>query len=186
MRASFSIALLGTLLLTGALPSLRGDALELLPETKVPLIVPEGERNPFAVKAAPVAQVVPTDQESEESRLRGLLSALKVTGFSDGAGGASVLLGPYLLRPGELVPPLMRHQTERIQVAAITRGRIELVFLEPQDRPPSRRLTIQFSTEPKVRFLLGTQIPPRPRTQALEGIFPSTAPSPDETVSSEP
>jgi hypothetical protein len=167
--------------------SLRSaDALELLPQTKIPVLLSEGERNPFAVKAAPAAQVVAADQESEESRLRGLLANLQVSGYAEGEGGTTVLLGPYLLRPGELVPSLLRRQTEQIRVAAIRPGQIELLFLEPNDRPPTRRLTLNFSTEPKVRYLLGTQVPPVPRTQTLQGVFPPTVPSADESVAPKP
>lgn len=157
-------------LLTGNL--LHANPLQLLPAAKVPVIVPEDERNPFSVRATPTAQVVPTDTESEESRLRGLLGGMKVTGFSEGEGGVSVLLGGYLLRPGELIPPLLRRQTERIQVAAIRPGQIELLFLESGDRPATRRLTLEFSTQPFVRYLLGTQVSRPAANTILEGRYP--------------
>jgi hypothetical protein len=186
MKPSFFLLVLTVALLGLSPSSLLADAIQLLPQTKIPVLLQEGERNPFAVKAAPAAQVVPTDQESEESRLRGLLANMQVSGFAQGENGSTVLLGPFLLRPGELVPPLLRRQTEQVQVAAIRPGLIELIFLEPNDRPATRRLTLNFSTEPKVRYLLGTQVPPAPRTQTLQGVFPSTVPSSDESVTPTP
>lgn len=164
-----------------AMFALSGSLLaNLLPENKVPVVLQEGERNPFAAKAAPVASVVPADQESEESRIRGLLMDFDVVGFSDGPGGTSVLLGPYLLRPGEMVPQLVNRQTERIQVAAIHNGRIELVFLEDNDRPPTRRISLGFSTKPRVRFLLGTQLPPVNFPKTLQGSYPTPTPPANE------
>jgi len=134
----------------------------LLPEEKEPIPIEEGERNPFARRGPATATTVVEDTESEESRLRALLGKMKVTGFMEGDNGASVLLGNYRMIPKQILPPLLANQTEKLQVVSVTPKRVHLVFLESDDRPPTRTITLRYSLRPQVRFLLGSQVPDSP------------------------
>jgi hypothetical protein len=150
-----------------------GISQNFLPQDKDVEILDEGERNPFGRRGPDPARVVIEDSETEESRLQTAYSRMEVSGFAEGAYGRSVLLGRHKIFPGDILPPILSRQTEVLRVEEIHPERIELIFVDRQSRPTPRKITIRYSMEPKVRHMLGSQVPLN-RALAVEmlGQFP--------------
>jgi len=154
---------------------------ELLPTNRRPLIVSPEETNPFAKRAAAAPRFVIEQAETEEVRLRQLISELPVGGTIQGRSGVQVLLGPVILREGQEMPPLIPLQTERVLVTKLTPSEMTFAFVERNGEVGARTFSRNFSIEPTVRFLLPSQIP-KPEGESplstLQGVVP---PISDET-----
>ena len=161
----FPVLCVSTALLLGVCSG--GAAIGMLPEQKVGIEVPAEERNPFAKRGPGTATTIIQDTESEESRLRGILESMPISGFADGPGERRVLLGPFPLTVGRQLPPVIEKQTEALVVRAIEAGRVELAFVERDNRPETRFVVLRFNLNPEVRFQLGTQaVRPQENTAA--------------------
>ena len=151
----------------------------LLPTAKEMIPLLEGDRNPFG-RAIPPKSATPKvsdEGETEESQLQALLQKMSVSGGTDAPSGRSVLLERMRLHAGEILPPLIKGQTEVLRVEAIYPDHVELVFLEKGDKPLTRTVTIRYSLKPSVRYLLGTQDPPNRKSSVeLLGKFPASPP----------
>ncbi len=133
-------------------------AIGILPEQKSPIIIPESERNPFAVRAEKQVQAY-YDKESEESRIRRIFANLAVNGVSEGDNGSvKVLVGDLILEKGKLVPKLLKGQTELIIVSDVSEVQAELAWLDKRtSRYDGRKLILPINMEPSVEFVLKGQ-----------------------------
>ncbi len=138
------------------LPQMHAE-IGLMPDQKAGIDLPEDERNPFAKRGPAVTATDVQDNESEESRLRGMIGALKISGYSDGPGERRALLGPFPIAVGRRLPPLIEKQTESLVTRSIEPGSIELVFEERDGKPETRFLLLRFDLRPEVRFQLAPQ-----------------------------
>ena len=179
MRNAIPISLL---ILSAFLPygGLRAQEEFVLPEDKKPVELQPGERNPFARRGpATETTFVEEDTESEESKLRAILEAMKVSGFTRSDNGNSVLLGYLRLEPGMLLPPLRENQTEQLRVVSIDEQQVELLFVDPPERQLNRTIRLRFDPRPRVRYMLGTQIPQPATEPGFQGLFPQPQPRDD-------
>jgi hypothetical protein len=137
----------------GAAPedSLRPSVLGIgqLPGEKRPDLLRPKERNPFSRREAKAVEVT-ADRESEESRIRAILSSTSVTGIIRGSGEVKALLGSLVLKEGKLVPPLIEGQTERLVVGSITRTAIEINFVEMDDHAEPRKIVVPIDLRPRI------------------------------------
>jgi hypothetical protein len=140
------------------LPDLDRSALE--PEAREPIEVNEDERNPFGLVGAPDAVEGPARPliETEEQKLRRILSTMRVSGFSGGEGSYRVLLGSLALREGEMLPRLFADQAEVLRVVAITEREVTLAFVEDQMDRPARTIGLGIDLKPQVQSLMTGEV----------------------------
>lgn len=136
------------------------DRSELQPERRTPVEVLEGERNPLGfIGGAPPqgkqAAGAPA-AETEEQKLRRVLSNMRISGFSGSPGSYSVLLGPMNIREGDVLPRLFFNQAEMLRVDSITDRKVTLAFIEKEKDKPPRTLQLGFNLRAGVQsFLVG-------------------------------
>jgi hypothetical protein len=126
------------------LPALDRSALE--PGDRIYTEVPLEERNPFGVLSVPEPEELDQVQikvESEEDKIKRVLTNMKVGGLSGGPGTYRVLLGPMALTKGDRLPQIFHNQREQLVVDEITDGKITLRFVEAGSRAP-RMFDISF------------------------------------------
>jgi len=130
-----------------------------------------GERNPFTQKAVQYEAISGAPEPvSEESRLRRILSAVKISGLSGGNGKFQVLLGSLIIKPGDTLPPLIGNQTERLRVTTVDSSSLTLSFIEKDPAADARQIVLRFNTRPEVKqFLSG---------EAAEMVIQSVAKNP--------
>ena len=150
---------LGLLLLAGGLSrSIAGDSLSSvgqLPGEKAPEVLLPKERNPFTRRDEKPTEIT-ADKESEETKLRAILRSMPLTGLVRGGASDKVLLGSLILQTGGPVPPLLKGQTERLVVAAVTEKQVEIQFLETETTAEPRRIFIPIDLHPHVTAHLPT------------------------------
>jgi hypothetical protein len=139
-----------------------------LPGEKIPEQILPKERNPFTRRDDKPTEIA-TDRESEESKLRAILHAMSVTGIVRGGTSDKVLLGSLILKTGGPVPPLLKGQTERLVVAAITDKQVEIQFVETEASTEPRRISIPIDLHPHIAARLPT-LPKITKPQAEEDI----------------
>ena len=137
-------------------PAFAVSPVGLLPEDKTPVVVRDVERNPFAAKLT-TAEVVAEVKENEEGRIRIVISSLPVAGVTQSAKGTKVLLGPHVMEAGQMVPPLVSNQSEKLKVLSVTGKKLELGFLEKDGNVADRKVSVVLDLTPKVQFKLGKQ-----------------------------
>jgi hypothetical protein len=162
-----ALASLIAAILVAAAPARAGESADprtigLLPTEKTASPVDEGERNPFSrheqqKSAEPVADV-----ESEESKIRAAFAKLAVTGATRGPGARKALLGPFIVRPGARLPPVIEGQTESLICTAIDDTTIEISFIERSDLVEPRKIQIRYDLTPSVSVLVGGEGAPQP------------------------
>ncbi|MEI6071675.1 MAG: hypothetical protein WCS31_07770 [Verrucomicrobiae bacterium] len=132
----------------------------LLPEGREPVALRPGERNPFTQKAVQYEAVSGAPEPvSEESRLRRILSAVKISGLSGGNGKFQVLLGSLIIKPGDTLPPLIGNQTERLRVTTVDTTSLTLSFIEKDPAANARQIVLRFNTRPEIsRFMYGEAV----------------------------
>lgn len=126
----------------------------MLPTDRESIELSSTERNPYSSTVK--TDVVGDFQESvsEESRLRRIISLLKVGGLSGSGDNARVLLGSMILKPGLKLPPLVRDQFEELTVKSISPKELLLTFLERDVAVEPRDIVIALQPKPKVGQLL--------------------------------
>lgn len=141
----------------------------VLPEMKVPTLISESERNPFANRTDKTAVAV-YDKESEESQIRRIFAKLQVNGVSQAPNGFQrVLLGDMILEKGQKVPQLISAQSETLIVSDITNDQVEVSWVdEASSRLDGRKLLIPISLDPSVEFVLKGQIGGDQKRRAIE------------------
>ncbi len=141
------------------LPDLDRSAME--PEKREPAEVLEGERNPFGLVSLPpteVEEMETVQAETEEMRLRRILSNMRVSGAVGTAGSYSVLLGPMMIRAGEKLPRLFADQAEILTITSITDREIVLTFEEKDSDIPPRTIELGYNVEPRPQSLLPGEV----------------------------
>ena len=136
------------------LPDLDRSALR--PDRRGEIVVPDGERNPFGLVAAPPAEEEEQQvlEETEEMKIRRILGNMRVSGLSGAPGAYTALLGNLVLRQGEKLPRLFRDQGEAVIVHSITDREVLLAFEEKNPELPPRFVGIAVSLAPSVESLL--------------------------------
>lgn len=134
----------------------------LFPDTRQSLEVRPTERNPFGQQIAPEVQSTTTnaqDSVSEESRLRRILRALKISGASSQGSSRRILIGSLILKPGDPLPPLITNQAESLRVLSVDETQVVLEFLSKDPAVETRKITLFYALEPTVsQFLFGEAV----------------------------
>jgi len=151
------------------------SSIGMLPTEKRSVEVPEDERNPFGRRGSRTPSVVVQETETEESRIRGALFGMQITGFVESTSGNKALLGSLILGEGRLLPPVIERQTERLQVVSVEPEMIEIGFLDKDGNVDGRVISIPVRVRPDVRYILGTQRTAPPRDQGSFGGVIKTA-----------
>jgi len=152
------------------------EASETLPESRVTIVVEETERNPFGQRLAAKPLVI-EQAETEEARLRALLSTMRVAGVSTGEGTAKALIGPVVAVVGRPLPALVAGQRESLRVLSVTEEKIELGFVEKDGTAETRTMSLPVKVQAEVRFKLPgqVQVPEPSKESNLEGVLNSVS-----------
>lgn len=138
-----------------------GDKL-LFPDGRQALEVRPGERNPFGQQIAPEVQSTTAgtqDTVSEESRLRRILRALKISGASSQGSSRRILIGSLILKPGDPLPPLITNQAESLRVLSVDESQVILEFIDKDPTAETRKITLFYALDPTVsQFLFGEAV----------------------------
>jgi hypothetical protein len=130
------------------------DRSDLTPDSRQPMKVEEGERNPFGMVTKVLDQMVSAEPVSEERRIRQLLSNLRVAGVSESPTGRRVLLGSLSLGEGDVLPRLFVGQVEKLQVKSINDRGVVLSFIESDTSRDERSIGLPIDIKPRVNSLL--------------------------------
>jgi len=124
----------------------------LLPEGRRSEELRPNERNPFGQQV--VKETAPTtgkpEAVTEESRLRRILRAMKISGVSGSDKSRKALLGPLILQPGSTLPPILSNQFEVLRVLSVDDHAAVLTFVERDSSPDSRKIILPFQVRPEV------------------------------------
>jgi hypothetical protein len=123
----------------------------LLPDGRQRAELRPSERNPFAQQITPEAAPATTQEgATEESRLRRILRAIKIGGVSGTAGHKQVLLGSLILKPGTVLPPILKNQFESLRVLSVDDTSVVLAFVERDPSVESRQIVLPYRIQPEV------------------------------------
>lgn len=150
----------------------------LLPEDKTPVLVAEDERNPFGKRAVKAA-VVRTETESEETKIRGVIERLPLGGMTRGYGVVKVLIGPYIIAQGGILPDVIPGQTEKVRVLSVSEDKAELGFVDKDGTADTRKISLGIDLKPAVRFKLGGKPVAEPKeagASAFDGVTKKNEP----------
>ncbi len=138
------------------------EAIGMLPKqrqaTKVPLL--PDEKNPFAERSKKQETIAgpAEDAESQENKIRRLLTSLLVTGYKSGDGGRRVLIDNIIAREGQELEPVLADQTEKLIVSSITDKFVEIAWQETsKDASQPRILRLPIKVKPAVGTMLKGQ-----------------------------
>ncbi|MBE2181742.1 MAG: hypothetical protein IAE97_14865 [Chthoniobacterales bacterium] len=134
----------------------RPDRALLGPQSFTSLTVVGNERNPFGLVSVPEPEsgAVAGVAETEEAKIRRVLANMRISGMSGAPGDYSVLIGPLMLREGELVPQLFADQAEVLRVKSITEREVTFTFVESDSSLEPRTFGVSVDVAPKVRSLM--------------------------------
>jgi hypothetical protein len=158
------------ILLLAVAPTARAEETQVLdigqlPGERSPVLLPPGERNPFARRESRIADAV-GEKESEESKLRSMIQMMPVTGVVRGGDSVKALLGGIILKQGEPLPALIEEQTEHLVVGEISDKEVQIWFVESEETTEPRKITIPIDLRPRVT------IRPMELPQSAEGDAP--------------
>ena len=170
--ALFMLAAAGSIL-----PAFGDTDPEMTPSGRKFTEIKPSERNPFSQKVEAQAEAVAMETESEEARLRRILSGLRVAGVSGSGTGKTVLLGTLILKQGKPVPNLLRNQAEVLKVSEISDESVKITFEDREAGAEPRLIVIPLRNKPMVTQLLfgeafeqmgggGSALPPLKSEQA--------------------
>lgn len=133
------------------------------PDARETIELRSGERNPFAVQIVEEkATTEPSSSEglSEEARLRRIFGNLRASGTSVGPDkGQKAMLGSLIVKPGDVLPPLLGNQAEILEVLSIQDSLVTLVFHERDPSAEKRRIVVPVNMRPTVsQFLFGEAV----------------------------
>lgn len=132
-----------------------GQEIGILPQQKVSLAVSSSERNPFGKKPPKKVEQAKVPVESEESKLREVISELPLAGVVEARGGVKVLLGSIAIQNNDMLPVLISGQTEQIRVISVTAKEVVLGFVDADGTANSRKVRLNIDLTPEVRYKLG-------------------------------
>jgi len=130
------------------------SSIGLLPQEKTPETVAAGERNPFGARRI-VAQAPVLKASGDEAQIRAVIARLPLSGLTSGYGVIKVLLGPYTLEEGKIMPPVIPNQMERVRVVSINSKAVELGFVDKDGSADTRKMTLPIKLAPAVRIKIG-------------------------------
>lgn len=167
------------------LPQLDRSALN--PERREPLKVKPDERNPFGMVALPSGPGRPPElikKESEEEKLRRVLSNLRITGLSGGPGTYRAMIGSFAVGEGDTLPRMFADQAEKLTVKSITDREVLLIFAENDPTVEPRTLGLAVDLHPQVRSLLVGEVFLKlvPFSQGAADLPPLIVPSVEKVV----
>lgn len=123
----------------------------LLPEGRQKVELKPSERNPFVQQIAEEApQTNPQAGTSEESHLRRIFRAIKVGGISGSNGKKQALLGSLIIKPGDILPPLLKNQFEVLRVLSVDDSAIVLGFVDKDSQVSVRQIVLPLNMKPAV------------------------------------
>ncbi len=160
--------------------SLRGAPSEIgfLPEEKVGLTVPPTERNPFGKRAVKAPEAAVEEKGTEETQIRDIISKLNCGGVIRGGGKTKLLLGPFQVEEGTILPQILPDQKEKLKVVAINKERVDLVFVETDGKPETRKITVAYDLGANVHFKLeGAGKTPK-KDAGMGGVIKKNEPAP--------
>ncbi|MFZ4777214.1 MAG: hypothetical protein ACOYM3_17745 [Terrimicrobiaceae bacterium] len=133
-----------------------GD-ISLQPEGRQKVELRPSERNPFTQQVSVEAPVAETKEgTTEESRLRSILRAIKISGISGKPGHKQVLLGSLIIKPGDTLPKLLSNQFEDLRVVSVDDASIILAFVERDSSADARQIILPIAIKPEVtQFMYG-------------------------------
>ncbi len=138
-------------------PSYNID-IEMKPADKRPLRLKENERNPFEKRSAKDEEFTETDTDSEESKLREILTQLRVGGSSRGTNGLRILLGDMNLEEGMFLPKLIPVQNDALKVTEITEEALTLSWVDTESGVlTGKTLQLTFDLTPTIQYGLPGQ-----------------------------
>jgi len=126
----------------------------MLPTDREVVELKSNERNPYVGQSLAVPATDAEETITEETRIRRVLSVLKVGGVSGSGENTRVLLGPLILKKETKLPPFFRNQIEELYVSAISSGTIEVSFRENDPQTEPRRVFISLNMTPRNQMLL--------------------------------
>ena len=130
------------------------SSIGLLPQEKTPETVAPGERNPFGARRI-VTQAPALKASGDEAQIRAVIARLPLSGLTSGYGVIKVLLGPYTLEEGKIMPAVIPNQVERVRVVAISSQSVELSFVDKDGSAATRKMTLPIKLAPTVRIKIG-------------------------------
>lgn len=123
----------------------------LLPDGRQKVELKPAERNPFIQQIVEeTAQANPQAGTSEESHLRRIFRAIKLGGISGKTGKKQALLGSLIIKPGDILPPLLKNQFEVLRVVSVDDSAIVLGFVDKDSQASVRQIVIPFNMKPTV------------------------------------
>lgn len=152
---ALSIPLSAFILLFSPLCLRASSDSSLLPEGRQRVELRSSERNPFAQQIT--QEVAPTTTQegtTEESRLRRIFRAIKIGGASGTSGNKQVLLGSLILKPGTILPPILKNQIESLRVLSVDDTSVVLAFVERTPSVESRQIVLPYRIQPEVTQLM--------------------------------
>jgi len=124
------------------------DRSGLLPELRQPETVTDAERNPFKGAAKVFDQITGPSEGDERTRVRRLLSNLRISGVATSPQGMRVLIGSISLGKGDELPPLFHNQGERLVVESVSDRSLLLRFVTNEDAKKQQPIALSFDLRP--------------------------------------
>lgn len=144
----------------GAAPAIfvPSRVIQMLPADKRPLLLKTEERNPYESRSQVQTDVSYRGENVEEAQIRQRLSALSVSGQSEGSNGLRVLLGDIIIEKGRILPKLLENQTEDLQVIEVSENSVILGWLHIDTGELSEKtMTVAYDLTPSVTYALQGQ-----------------------------
>lgn len=133
----------------------KAAAVGMLPYQKRGDVLENDERNPFAERTiVKDSNVSTTDGSTEESKLRGILSNMRVTGISKGEKGFRAMVGGLIMEEGETIPPLIGRQSDKLRVSKVTKTTVEITWINEEGAEEPRKHVLSLDLRPLVRSKL--------------------------------
>lgn len=124
------------------------DRSGLLPELRQPETITDAMRNPFGGATKVIGQIVGPSEDDEKTRLRRLLTNLRISGVATSPQGMRVLIGSISLGKGDELPPLFHNQGERLMVESVSDRSVLLRFVTNEEAKKQQPIALSFDLRP--------------------------------------
>lgn len=132
--------------------------IEMRPADKRPLALKENERNPYEKRSAAEEDFDEADADSEEAKLREILTQLRVGGSSRGPNGLKILFGDMNLEEGMFVPQLLPNQNDLLKVTEVTEEAVTLSWVDAETGVMTgRTMQLTYDLTPTIAYGLPGQ-----------------------------
>lgn len=141
-----------------ALSYVPGRTIEMTPDQKRPLLLKEGERNPYARRAPEQENLTDDGENAEEMQIRQRLSSLSVSGKSQGSKGLRILLGDIILEQGRILPQLLVEQTQNLKVIEVSEDAVLLGWMDIETGElTGKTIPVTYDLSPSIAYALHGQ-----------------------------